>query len=340
MESRVERRERERREEARREAARRERIRNRTRELERELEYEEELERRVRTKRKGRKGRVGGVIALIIIILLLFTGFRVWMEMRPGAAEPIVIAGSGDFSDSRVNVLFLGSNQGLTDTIILFSFDSQNSRLDAISVPRDTYYPRSNFPGAAYQKINSVYSTEGYMGMSRAVSDVLGGVPIHYYVELDVKGAAKIIDAMGGVTMYVPIDMVYSDPDQNLYIDLRAGNQHLNGAQAIQFARFRSSYATGDLGRIGAQQELLKAVLAQSAGLDFPKIAVVARAETNTNMSIFSQAALAAKAAGISGGTFKTHMIPGSSGMRDGLSYYFHDAEATGALVRGIYNNE
>ena len=337
MESRVERRERERREEARREAARRERQRNRSRELERELAYEEALENKYDMERKRRGRRIGGVIALIIIVLFAFTAFRVWMEMRPGAPEPVVIAGSGEFKEGRVNVLFLGTNQGLSDTIIVFSLDYKNRQMDAISIPRDTYYSRPHFSGAAFQKINSVYNSEGYKAACQAASDVLGGIPIHYYAEIDVKGAARIIDAMGGVTMNVPFDMVYTDVDQNLYIDLKAGPQRLSGEQAIHFARYRSSYADGDLGRIRAQQELIKAVVAQSAGLDFPRIAVVARAETRTNMSVFSQAAFAARLAGMTGGTFNTYTIPGSPGMKDGLSYFFHDADGTYNLVRQLY---
>ena len=342
-ESRLERRERERREEALREKARRERIRRRARELEREIEYEEALEhkrgKREKGRKESRKGKVGRVILLIVVLLLAFTAFRVWMEMRPGAAEPVVIAGSGEFGDGRVNVLFLGTNQGLADTIIVLSLDYNNKRLDAISIPRDTYYSRPQFAGAAFQKVNSVYSSEGYEAACKAASDILGGIPIHYYAEMDVKGAARVIDAMGGVTMYVPMDMNYTDVNQDLYINLQAGTQHLTGEQAVHFARFRSGYANADLGRISAQQELIKAVVSQSAGLDFPKLAIVARAETRTNMTAVSQAAFAGRLAGMAGGSINTYMIPGSTGMKDGLSFFFHDADATLRLVRELYDS-
>jgi len=343
MESRVSRRDRERLEEARREAARRERIRNRTRELERELEYEEELERRIGNKRKdnnggkSNKGKIVGVIILILVVLLVFTGLRVWMEMRPGAAEPVVIAGSGEFYKGRVNILFLGSNQGLTDTVIVFSLDYQKKQLDVISIPRDTYYSRPHMGGAAFQKLNSVYSTEGFKAASQAASDILAGMPIHYYAEVDVYGAARIIDAMGGVTMYVPMDMQYVDTNQDLYIDLKAGMQHLNGTQAIHFARYRSGYADADLGRIRAQQELLKAIAAQAGGFDYARIAVVARAETRTNMSVVSQVAFMGRLTGLTNGTYNMYTVPGGPGMMNGLSYYFHDADATRNLVRQIY---
>ena len=325
-ESRVERRERERREE--------ERRRRRIRELERELELEEEY----KGKRKKKKSKVGGIIALVIILLIAFTLIRVWLDARPGAAEPIVVAGSGEFTDSnRVNILFLGTNQGLSDTIMVFSLDMENQRLDQISLPRDTYYHRPAYSGAAYQKLNSVFSTEGSMGASQAAGAILGGIPIHYYAEVDTMGAIKIIDAMGGVDMYVPIDMQYIDPDQNLYIDLRAGQQRLSGEQALMYLRFRSTYPDGDLGRISAQQEFIKSAFSQLGGLSIPSVALVVQREVNTNMKITAALGLAARAATSSDWNFVTHKLPGTPGMQDGLSYFFHDAAATKELMRQIY---
>ena len=304
-----------------------------------ELEWERDYQRK--RQRKRRRSKAGGVIALIIILLFAFTALRVWMETRPGGVEPIVTAGAEDFAGKgRINILFLGTNQGLSDTMMVFSFDMENKRLDEISIPRDTYYYRAAYPGAAYQKINSVYSTEGYKGVCKAVSDVLGGIPIHYYAELDGKGVAKIVDAMGGVMMDVPMDMHYEDPDQGLYIHLYAGRQMLNGDQAMQYLRFRSGYANADLGRIGAQQEFLKAVLSQSAGLDIPKIALVASNESKSNLSLTSAMGLMTRAGGMKGWSFNTYMIPGTTGMENGASYFFRDEAGTKELMRQIYANE
>lgn len=325
-ESRVQRRERERREE--------ERKRRRIRQLERELELEEEEIR----DEKRRKSNAGGIVALIIILLLAFTFIRVWMDTRPGAAEPIVVAGSGEFADSdRINILLLGTNQGLSDTIMVFSLDMGNKRLDQVSIPRDTYYPRAAYAGAAFQKINSIYSTEGPLAASKAASSVLGGIPIHYYAVVDTYGAIKIIDAMGGVDMYVPIDMQYTDVDQNLYIDLRAGQQHLNGEQALWFLRFRSAYPDADLGRISAQQEFLKSAFSQLGALNVPGVAMAVQREVETNMNITTALGYAGRMSGTSGWDFVTHKLPGTTGMQNGLSYFFHDAAGAKELMRAIY---
>jgi len=347
-ESRIERRERERREEAFREEARRDearraetkraRVRAKAREYEYELEREQKRRRKRDTVRKKRRRNAGGAIALILILLVAFTVGRIWWETRSGGSDPIVMPGADEFDDSeRINILFLGTNQGLSDTMMVFSLDSANKRLDQISVPRDTYYYRPSYAGAAYHKVNSIYSTDGYEGVCKAVSDILGGIPIHYYAVLEPEGVKKIVDAMGGVVMDVPMDMHYSDPDQNLYIDLRAGPQMLNGDQAMQYLRFRSGYANGDLGRVSAQQEFLNAVMTQSAGLDFAKVALAASNVTKTNMNLTTQAGFATRAASIRGGMFYTHTIPGGAGMQDGLSYFFHDAAATKAMMDEIY---
>jgi len=335
-ESRVERRERERREEERRRAQNYKAEEERIRAWEKKLEREE-LERE-RRKKKKKKGGAGKVVLVIILVIVGFLGFRMWSETRPGGADPIVVAGSGEFADSnRVNILFLGTNEGLADTIMVFSMDLENDRLDQISIPRDTYYHRPNYSGAAFQKINSVYSSEGYEATSKAVSEILGGVPIHYYAELKPDGVKNIVDAVGGVVMNVPMDMQYVDERQDLYIDLKAGTQLLSGDQAMQLIRFRSGYANGDLGRMATQQDFLKAALSQAGGFDLARVAMVARSEANTNMSLTAQAGFMLRARGMTGGSFYTHTIPGTTGMQDGLSYFFHDPAGTKELMRNIY---
>jgi anionic cell wall polymer biosynthesis LytR-Cps2A-Psr (LCP) family protein len=89
---------------------------------------------------------------------------------------------------------------------------------------------------------------------------------------------------------------------------------------------------------MSAQQEFLKAVLSQSSGLDFPKVAFTAQGVTETNMGLISQASILMKIGGVADGTFQTHTIPGSTGMQDGLSYFFRDEAATRELMRSIYS--
>ena len=87
------------------------------------------------------------------------------------------------FADAkRVNLLALGINDGLSDVLMLVSWDMDENKVDLISVPRDTYYEREGYTSPGQKKINAAYaSKEGLISTANAVSDVLMGIPINYY---------------------------------------------------------------------------------------------------------------------------------------------------------------
>jgi len=141
-----------------------------------------------------------------------------------------------------------------------------------ISIPRDT---RVMIKGN-YQKINYAYPHGGAELAIQTVSELLG-VNIKYYVYVDTKVFRNIIDLLGGVKdFYVPVDMDYDDPTQNLHIHIKKGVQDFDGAKAEQFMRFRKPnggytkemleyYDGSDLKRIEAQQRFLKELIRQKA---------------------------------------------------------------------------
>jgi LCP family protein required for cell wall assembly len=251
------------------------------------------------------------------------------------------------YEDSkRINILVLGENQGLTDTIMLASFDTEIKRVDLISVPRDTYYERPDYPGAALQKINSVFKSEGSaddpeqgaVAMARAVSDVLCGVPIHFYDIYSDDDIKKIVDAMGGIEIDVPMNMKYTDKKQNLYIDLKKGKQTLNGDQAVQFLRYRKGYKMGDLGRVEAQQSFMKEAFKQSIGLGFPKVAKTVMDNVESNMAGKMAIRIGSEAVGMKAKDMKTWMTPGEAKMMNGASYYIVDESKTEDMMNKIFS--
>ena len=89
------------------------------------------------------------------------------------------------------------------------------------------------------------------------------GVPIDYYVQVNIRGFIALVDYLGGVEFYVPCDMDYDDPFQDLSIHFKEGRQHLDGQEMMEVARFRknndgSGYS--DVGRTQTQQKLLVAL--------------------------------------------------------------------------------
>ena len=98
--------------------------------------------------------------------------------------------------------------------------------------------------------------------MMESFGDLMGYVP-DFYVMVDLQAFAALVDAVGGVYYDVPVNMYYNDPAQDLYINISAGEQLLNGEDALKVVRFRSGYATADIGRIDTQQDFLKTAAEQ-----------------------------------------------------------------------------
>ena len=99
-------------------------------------------------------------------------------------------------------------------------------------------------------------------GLEQCLSHTLG-IPIDYSIDVDTGGFAALVDELGGIDFYIPCDMDYDDPAQNLSIHYTQGQYHLSGQQAMEVARFRknndgSGYT--DVGRTQTQQKLLIAL--------------------------------------------------------------------------------
>lgn len=146
--------------------------------------------------------------------------------------------------------------EGHTDTMLLIRFDPSDNSVKMLSIPRDTQAP---IPGVGMGKINDANVQGGAELLQEVVSDTLNGVPIDRYVRVTNDAFRELVDLVGGIEVYVPKDMKYTDKTQDLEIDLKQGLQRLDGDQAEQFARFRKD-EFGDISRIQRQQVLLKAL--------------------------------------------------------------------------------
>lgn len=156
--------------------------------------------------------------------------------------------------------LLMGTDDGNgnADTLMVASYDVKEQKVGVVSVPRDTIVDRD---WSRYPKINGAYS-RGVEQVRKEVSHLLG-IPIDYYIKVDIKAFVALVDEVDGVDFNVPVDMNYDDPWQNLSIHYKKGMQHLTGQQALEVVRFRhnndmSGYS--DVGRTQTQQALLTAV--------------------------------------------------------------------------------
>jgi LCP family protein required for cell wall assembly len=143
---------------------------------------------------------------------------------------------------------------GITDTIVVAQL-RPGGAVRLLSIPRDTWM---NIPGWGYGKINGANPHGGPDMLVNAVQQ-LTGLPIDAHALLSLNALRDLTEAAGGVNLTVAKDLKYDDVAGKLHINLKAGPQHLNAAQAEGFLRFRHD-SEGDIGRVRRQQEFLAAL--------------------------------------------------------------------------------
>jgi len=159
--------------------------------------------------------------------------------------------------DGAYTILVVGNDDGSgnTDTIMVGMLDTEEGKLNVVNLPRDTMVNVS----WSIKKINSVLANKGIDGLKAELRELLG-FTVDCYCIVDLKAFVRLVEAIDGVDFYIPQDMYYYDPDQNLEIDFKEGMTHLRGNDALKVVRFRSGYASGDIGRIETTQKFLMAV--------------------------------------------------------------------------------
>ena len=200
---------------------------------------------------------------------------------------PPFVEGDWERRERFFTFLIFGLDEGAnTDTIMVAGFDEIAGRGYIINIPRDTRVDVSR----RVRKINAAYPAgrlqgRGHEGgveqLKREVQTLLGFRP-DFYVMLDMDVVVAIIDEIGGVEINVPFHMRYTDPYQDLFIDIPAGVQTLDGVNAMNFARYRYAdegfRAITDFTRIQHQQQLLTALFRSMIRLqNLPRIRELAR---------------------------------------------------------------
>lgn len=225
----------------------------------------------------------------------------------------------------------VNSFDGLADVMLLIKFDPEKKKLVMLSIPRDT---RTQIDGHGFKKINSTNVIGGPALTAKTVSNLLDGVGIDRYIRINVLGVGKLIDALGGVTVYVPKDMKYQDDSQHLYINLKKGKQHLNGDQALQLLRFRRD-ENGDIGRIQRQQMVMRALMEQSLNpalvTQLPKVLNVVKEHIDTNLTLEEVGALVGFGLRTNRSNMQMLMLPGQFGQQGG--YWIPDSQRINSMV-------
>ena len=231
------------------------------------------------------------------------------------------------------------NDAGGSDTNMLMRFDAENKKIDVVSLPRDTLMSNGH-------KLNSSYNNGGTEKLRSNIEDMLG-VPVDFYVSVDLQGFISLVDQIGGVDFDVPEDMDYDDPYQDLHIHFKAGLQHLNGQQAMEVVRFRhNNDNTGyggrqDIGRIGTQQAFLKTVAQKLMKLEnVPAMAETFLKYVKTDLTLGNLVWLANQALSMGGmDAISFATLPGDgSGWYKGMSVYALDPEQVLEMTNSMLN--
>ena len=282
-------------------------------------------------------------------------------QTRAATPEPtlspekaLALQADEDFMRDRVNLLIVGfdesperdetgtsvsrnkKNNFRSDVLMLTAVNFAKDSVHLISVPRDTYAEIYNTRGR--WKINAAFAKGGAAtgdGFTYAMKTVelLFGVPVPYYVGVNMSGLKKLVDAIGGVDYDVDVEIRLNGRT------LQKGYQHLDGQQALDYCRARKGIST-DLGRNDRQQRMLLAVFAQLKRENritaIPGLYAAVRDDVYTNLTTAQIAALAA---------FALRLDPETSFRRTTLageyvnnvynaSYYVLKNKALAALVK------
>ncbi|TSE00859.1 LytR family transcriptional regulator [Skermania sp. ID1734] len=222
--------------------------------------------------RPRRKRHWGRRIGLTLLVLLLLIGGGLFYLDRqlhrtdaladypdrvgdtPGTNWLLVGSDSrNDLSPQEQQDLATGGDVGnaRTDTIILIHIP-KSGRATMVSIPRDSYV---SIPGNGKDKINASFAIGGAPLLVQTL-ETATGLHIDHYAEIGFGGFASVVDAVGGLDMC--LDQPLNDPLAG--INLAAGCQHLNGAQALGYVRSRA-FASADLERMQHQRQFMSALL-------------------------------------------------------------------------------
>ena len=209
---------------------------------------------------------------------------------NPGTVDkPFTVLIMGVDSTSDV----LNANQAFNgDTLMLMSFNPNTLNATVFSIPRDTYVPIACLKGES-SKINS----SAAYGSTCVINTIenLVDIKIDYYVKINFKGVVDLVNALDGIDITVPEKINFCEQNskrskkpENLQC-IKSGFQHMDGEQALAFARHRHTLPAGDFQRVQHQQLVVEAIANSAKNLKnvdaFFKVLDSISANIDTNMS-------------------------------------------------------
>lgn len=255
-------------------------------------------------KRGSRALRLLGLILTVALCIFVSASAHVYFSVQHAADQTYKKSGIANSSTQiqqkrPVSILVLGVDQGIenrhdrgnSDTMILATANPQKKKATLTSIPRDLL---TEILGETVNKyymgrVNSSYEFGGSRGAVLTTKTLLN-VPVDYYMEVNMKALESLVDAVGGVDVNVPFSFKY-------HTRFHKGRMHLNGKQALDYARMRKSDPKDDYGRQTRQQQIILAVVNEAMSVktvnNYRKILKVFAKYVKTNMTFSDMMGLA-----------------------------------------------
>lgn len=244
-----------------------------------------------------------------------------------------------------------------TDVIFVVNLNTMTNKVKVVSIPRDTKVIWSDKQKRAYnqltgytQNISKLNEMAAYGRINQNIGNIrdftideienILRVHIDNYVVINLDAFKEIVDAIGGVDMYVPQDMYYVDNSQGLYINLKEGQQHLDAEDAEGLVRFRR-YALGDEARVEVQQLFLKAVaekvMSPEMISNLPNMVTRLLPYVKTDIKLTEVLGYVGLVEEFSLSGLEFHIVPGYGDDSEGPSYYYIDEEGLDELIKDVF---
>ena len=208
----------------------------------------------------------------------------------------------------------------LTDIMMVVCFDLKANTANILQIPRDTFIGID----VPTKKMNAVYGQapreQGQTNINvllRRINDYFG-LPIDHYITVTLSAFRDIVDAVGGVDVYVNDTIYNAFNSKREYFTFEKGMNHFDGSKAEAYVRHRKSYVMGDLGRVRAQRNFYAAFIEKCLNMSYSQMASVATSiydQISTDMKLVDILAFAELAQAIPMEKIKFHAVPGQTGM-------------------------
>lgn len=296
--------------------------------------------------KKGKRRAIVAVSSLLLVLVIMISAFFIIFDYnyKRITGDPDVLGFEGVIDKNIINVALFGidsrdtngktSFKGNSDSIMILSINTKTKKVKIISLMRDTLVPIERDTGLTYNKINCAYSWGGPELAIKTLNQNFG-LDISEYATVNFYGMSDIIDAVGGIDVNLTKDEVtsrgknnhgindmiqeicqYENLKPNDYYVTVWGEQHLNGVQAVAYARIR--YCTNiwgtsnDYGRTDRQRYVMEQLFNKAKSMSKSQSVKLAKALipcTETSLS-YSEIMNIAFSVMFSSPTFEQYRIP------------------------------